>query len=202
MDPASASDVVLDLALVEACQQGAESRGEDAFRALHDRHRDAVLRTCLRVTGDLGDALDAAQEAFLLAFRGIGGLRQGARFSPWLLRIATRVSIEYRRRPRLALRFTDLAQGDIDPRHVGRHSDPGCAVELRERRVHVRRALRRLSPRFRQVLALRYFEQLSHDELARRLAIAAGSVKSRLHRAHAALGAALLAGAREPWMDR
>ncbi len=186
-----------DFALVVACQQGAGSSGDEAFRTLHERHKETVHGICLRVTGDVHDALDAAQEAFLLASRGIGSFRYRSRFSRWLCRIALRVSFEHRRRRRPARPFSDLPESDLDGLSQIARTDPRRAAELRERRAQVRRALRRLSPHLRQILALRYFEQLSHDELASHLAIAGGSVKSRLHRAHAALNTVLLARARD-----
>lgn len=181
-----------DFALVRACQEDGAARWDDAFRALHDRHARTVLRTCLRVTGDVNDALDAAQEAFLLAFRGIRSFRFDARFSRWLCRIALRVSFEHLRNRRPTRRFSDLPEDELAAlRRPGPRADPRAAAELRERRVRVRRALRRLSPHLRQILSRRYFEDLSHEELARQLAIAGGSVKSRLHRAHAALNVLL-----------
>jgi RNA polymerase sigma-70 factor (ECF subfamily) len=69
---------------------------------------------------------------------------------------------------------------------------------MRERSARVQLAIRRLSPRMREIIALRYFEGLSYEELASRLVIAGGSVRSRLHRAHAALGRGLSSLEGEP----
>jgi RNA polymerase sigma-70 factor (ECF subfamily) len=63
--------------------------------------------------------------------------------------------------------------------------DPRFHAERREHDARVRHALRRLSPHLRQILVLRYFEGLSYEELASRLSIPIGSVRSRLHRASA-----------------
>ena len=180
-----------DLALVLACQQAFDPGWEDAFRALHDRHKDLVHRICLRVTGDAHDALDAAQDAFLLAFRGIQGFRFRSRFSSWLCRIAVHASFEHLRRRRPGRELSDFPAEGLElacPRQ-----DPGTSAERRERRLRVRRALRRLSPHMRQILVLRYFEELSYAELGDRLAIAGGSVRSRLSRAHDALGLRVVA---------
>src|SRR6185436_13405846 len=102
----------------------------EAFRTLHDRHKEAVLRICLRVTGDVNDALDATQEAFLLAFRGIHCFRFRSRFSRWLRRIALRVSFEHQRRRRPPRRFSDLPEDELDGlHHAGARVDPRLAAE-------------------------------------------------------------------------
>jgi RNA polymerase sigma-70 factor, ECF subfamily len=174
-----------DHPLVAACQDACRLGGEGPFRALHDRHKDLVHRICLRITGDAGEALDAAQDAFLLAFRGIRGFRFRSRFERWLGRIAAHASFERMRRLRPVGKLEEQDGRETEcPRHV----DPLTRLERRERRARIRRALDRLSPHQRQILVLRYFEQLSYEELASRLGIARGSVCSRLHRAHAALG--------------
>lgn len=180
-----------DLDLVVACQQSAPPISSELFRLLHDRHKDIVHRICLRITGDAHDALDAAQDAFLLAYRGIRGFRFESRFSRWLCGIATHASIElWRRHDTHAL--SEREELDLGAA-LGRSLDPCSAAEARERRRHIRRALCRLSPHLREILVLRYFEGLSYPELETRLGIARGSVRSRLHRAHSASSWVLLA---------
>ncbi len=178
-----------DRALVLACQQGTDLAREEAFRELHDRHDALVRRICWRITGNASDALDAAQETFLLAFVGIGSFRFRARFARWLARVATCVALDHLRRRRPPRPFSELdrdsGQDQVEPCFALR-ADPHESAERRELRARVRRALRRLSPQLRDVLVLRYFEGFSNTEIERRLSIAAGSVKSRLHRAHGA----------------
>src|SRR5688572_27269831 len=174
-----------DHALVAACQQGMGACPEDPFRELHDRHRAFVHRICLRITGDASEALDAAQDAFLLAFRGIRAFRFRSRFSSWLGRIAAHASFERLRKLNPCFTFSDLGAPEFGGR---RRADPPSFLEGYERSLEVRRALRRLSPHMQEILVLRYYEELSYQELASRLGIARGSVCSRLHRAHEAFG--------------
>ena len=183
-----------DHALVVACQQAVGFAGDDSFRRLHDRHKDVVHRVCLRITGDAGEALDAAQDAFLLAFRGIRGFRFASRFSRWLCCIAAHASFERLRRRHPPPVFSELDLLDFE---LALPADQTGAAARSERRDLVRRALRRLPPHLSEILVLRYFEGLSYEELAARLEIAIGSVRSRLHRAHAALGQRMLALARD-----
>jgi RNA polymerase sigma-70 factor (ECF subfamily) len=171
-----------DHALVVACQQGHLPSRDASFRVLHDRHKDLVHRICLRITGDAHEALDAAQDAFLLAFHGIRGLRFGACFPRWLCRIAARASFERLRRRRPPSSFSELERPEFE---CERRVDPRFHAERREHDARVRHALRRLPPHLSQILVLRYFEGLSYEELASRLSIPIGSVRSRLHRASA-----------------
>ena len=177
-----------DHALVAACQRGHAPSCGDPFRLLHDRHKDVVHRICLRITGDASEALDAAQDAFLLAFRGIPGFRFGSRFSGWLFQIAVRASFERLRRRRPPCPFSELEALEFE---CLRSAHPPTFAAKQERSARVRLAIRGLSPRQREIIGLRYFEGLSYGEVACRLAIPGGSVRSRLHRAHAALSRGL-----------
>jgi len=177
-----------DHALVAACQHGHSSSCDVPFQVLHDRYKDVVHRICLRITGDANEALDAAQDAFLLAFRGIPGFRFGSRFSSWLCRIAVHVSFERLRRRRPPGAFSELEALEFE---CLRCVHPPIFAAGRERSARVQLAIRRLSPRLREIIVLRYFGGLSYEELASRLTIAGGSVRSRLHRAHAALSRGL-----------
>jgi RNA polymerase sigma-70 factor (ECF subfamily) len=172
-----------DHVLVAACQRGHEPC-DDPFRVLHDRHKDLVLRVCLRITGDANEALDATQDAFLLAYRGIRAFRFRSRFSRWLCSIAAHASFERVRRRRPPCPFSDLETPEFRCR---RDTDPRVVAESREHRARVHLALRRLSPHLREILVLRYVHGLSYQELSTRLVIAEGSVRSRLHRAHRAM---------------
>lgn len=171
-----------DRELVQACLRGPDGARDEAFRVLHDRHRARVQRIAARITGNPSDALDSAQDAFLTAFREIHAFRGESSFASWLYRIATRTSIDHLRRKQVQRSFSNGEDLDL---HLGAARDPVESAERREQRTHVRLALRRLTHERRQVLFLRHFEGLSYGEIGARLAIAMGSVRSRLHRAHA-----------------
>ena len=88
-------------------------RGDvDAYEELVRRHQDAAFRTAYLVAGRSGDAEDAAQEAFVKAYRGLAGFRPGAAFRPWLLAI---VANEARNRLRSASRRETLALRAMRP---------------------------------------------------------------------------------------
>jgi RNA polymerase sigma-70 factor (ECF subfamily) len=151
----------------------------DAFSVLTERHQDFGFRVALAVTGNAADAEDATQEGFVRAFRALDRFRQGAPFRPWLLKI---VLNEARGRRRSRVRSDALGRRigglpeDFDV-------DPMDHVLMQERSEAMAAALRQLQPDHRVVIYLRYFLDLSEDEMAVALDRPRGTVKSRLSRA-------------------
>jgi RNA polymerase sigma factor (sigma-70 family) len=143
------------------------------------------------ITRSSADAEDAAQEAFVKAFYALPRFRSGAAFRPWLLRI---VSNEARNRVRsagrraaLTVRFeTDPAAGLSGTSGGAASSAEVLALGEEDRRL-LTEAIERLEERDREVIALRYFLELSEAEMAAALGVAKGTVKSRLSRALARL---------------
>jgi RNA polymerase sigma-70 factor (ECF subfamily) len=152
-----------------------------AYEELVRRHQGIALRTAYLFAGDTSDAQEAAQDAFVKAYRSLGRFRPDAPFRPWLLRI---VANEARNRRRAAGRrqATELraaavaAPGDAAP-------SPEAALVSAERRAELLAAIERLGDDHRIVLACRYLLQLSEEETAAALGVRHGTVKSRLARA-------------------
>jgi len=157
-------------------------RGDPAaYEEIVQRYQQIAFRTAYVVSGSAAEAEDAAQEAFVKAYRALDRFRPGADFRPWLLRI---VANEARnrvrssgRREHLQLRLAEgLRQGDAAP------SPEAAAVAADERR-RLLAALNAMSDDDRLVIAGRYFLELSGEETAAALGIPEGTVKSRLSRA-------------------
>lgn len=152
----------------------------DAFRVLVDRESASVIRACHRILGDIHESEDAAQEAFVIAFRSLAGWRADGPFGAWLTRIAVRISL------RRAQKRREVAW--IDPTDQDRALDlPGgvdpAASSLRaEGAADLRTAVARLEDPYRETVALRYFGELSLDEIATQTGRPLGTVKTHLHR--------------------
>lgn len=156
---------------------------------------------CLRVTGNPADAMDATQETFLRVFAHLGSFEGRARLSTWIHSIAHNTSRELRRqrarRPWVSLDGMQGLGGEAVWSVDVRDEPPERSCSRREVARGVRVALRRLPRGLREVVRLRYLEGSSYADLALRLGIPVGTVKSRLSRAHAALEPILVALARE-----
>ncbi len=160
-----------------------------AYEALVGRYQDLAYRTAYIVVGSRPDAEDAAQEGFVKAWSALPRFRLGRPFRPWLLTI---VANEARNRKRAARRQGDLALRLADDLPVGDGAPPPEAAALAaERRRLLLAALGRLSEADRQVLACRYFLDLSEAEAAGALGCRPGTVKSRTSRALGRLRAVL-----------
>ena len=162
---------------VQRCQRG----DREAFRYLAERYQGVVFGTAYNMTGNRAIAEELAQEAFLSAWKGIRTFRRGRPFKPWLMRILVNAVMSQRRRRSVVT--TPIEGGDWP----GDAEDPADALESRLQRQTVQQAIEGLSPEHRQVVVLRYFAEMSVQEVARAAGLNEGTVKSRLHRAHQAL---------------
>lgn len=151
----------------------------DAFRVLVDRESAAVVRACHRVLGDLHEAEDAAQEAFVTAYRALGTWRQDGPFAAWLRRIAVRIAIRRSQRRRTVAWLDPANPGGAD---VGGGPDPAVVSLRAERAAAVRAALAALDEPYREVVALRFFGDLSLGEIAEQTGRPLGTIKTHLHR--------------------
>jgi RNA polymerase sigma factor (sigma-70 family) len=157
-------------------------RGDgDAYASLVRAHSDIAFRTAMLITQDAADAEEAAQDAFVKAWRALGRFREGAPFRPWLLQIVANEARNRRRsagrREHLVLRAaTEEPSGEAAP-------SPEAALLTAETRERLLAAVNELPDDQREVISLRYFLELSEQEVAETLGIAQGTVKSRTARA-------------------
>lgn len=144
-------------------------------------HQGIALRTAYIFTGVAEEAQEAAQDGFVKAHRALGRFRAGAPFRPWLLKI---VANEARNRRRAAGRREALAlRAAASPGPEDAAPSPELALLSAERRSELVTALNRLRTEDREVIACRYFLDLSEDDTAAALGWRRGTVKSRLSRA-------------------
>jgi RNA polymerase sigma-70 factor (ECF subfamily) len=185
-------------ALVERC------RGGDvlAFDQLVETHQERVFNLCYWMLGNRDDAADAAQEAFVRAYRSLDAFRGESTFGTWLHRIAVNTSLDsLQRRKRMPLPYTDLEpeRGAADSEGTASRlaetagpegtigSDPARLCAQHERRQAVREALAALPDHYRLALVLFDIEGHTYEEIAQSLHLPLGTVKSRINRARLAL---------------
>lgn len=163
-----------DRALVAAVLAG----DRDAFAMIVDRETPAVYRSCLRILGRQHDAEDATQDAFVAAFRAVRTYRGDGPLGAWLLRIATREAFRHlaQRRP------TDPLDDVTRSRAADPGAEPARAVVAAEERERIREAVARLPEPYREVVALRFFGELSLAEVAAVTGRPLNTVKTHLRR--------------------
>jgi len=167
-----------DEELVEACQAGEAS----AFDLLVARWEDKIRGAAYRFLGSEEEARDVAQEAFLKAYRALGGFKREARFSSWLYQIATNLCRDRlrRRRTRATVSLEELEETGpviMDPR-------PGAHERLHQLDLGraVRRAVNALPEEQREVVILKEYQELTFLEIAQALDVPLSTVKTRLYR--------------------
>jgi RNA polymerase sigma-70 factor (ECF subfamily) len=154
---------------------------QKAFTTLVEKYKDPVYNVAYRMLGNATEAEDVAQEAFVRAYTQLRTYKDTHRFSTWLLSITSHLSIDQLRRRRfLALPLenvpflewiADLGAGPEQAAVQGETSD------------EMQQLLQHLPPKYRAVLVLRYWHDLSYEEIAGALHLTPALVKARLHRA-------------------
>jgi RNA polymerase sigma-70 factor (ECF subfamily) len=173
-DPVALSSAEQDRLLVQAALGGDQL----AFGELVTRYQAAVYNMAYRMLGDPTEAEDAAQEVFVRAWNQLHTFQLDRRFSTWLLSIASHYSIDLlrRRKPQAPLDDVALYVQSDDP-------EPEELALKSEQSAMVRQLLNTLPDKYRSVTVLRYYNDLSYDEIARVTGLTESAVKTQLHRA-------------------
>jgi RNA polymerase sigma-70 factor (ECF subfamily) len=175
--------------LVERCRAG----DLEAFDELVARHQSKIFNLCVWMLGDRDEAADAAQDAFVRAFRALANFRADAALGTWLHRIAVNVCLDARaKRSRAPISYSALESSDdegesrsFDPADTA--DTPAQSFARREKRQAVLQALAQLPEHHRAVITLFDIQGRSYEEAAQVLELPMGTIKSRLNRARAAL---------------
>ena len=155
----------------------------DAFEQLVVAYRDQVFRLALRMCGNEADADEVAQEAFLSAWKALPNFRGDSQFSTWLYQLTSHAAIDLMRREKRQIAAEDITEVSApDP-----GPSPQQQAERSETRQAVRDAMGQLSPEYRQIVVLRFLQELSYEEIGAVLKLPPGTVKSRLNRAKSQL---------------
>jgi RNA polymerase sigma-70 factor (ECF subfamily) len=179
---------------------------EEAFRELVRPCEHPVFMATKVILNNEADAEDAAQEAVLKAFTNLAKFRGDSKFSTWLIRIATNEALMKLRKERRQRLHDSLdeqregEEGEYVPRDFADWREiPSEAVQKKELRQALSRALASLTPKHRDVFVLRDVQHFSIEETAQLLGIRKSAVKTRLMRARLQMRDALAPGIDGSW---
>ncbi|MCP4120916.1 MAG: sigma-70 family RNA polymerase sigma factor [Bacteroidetes bacterium] len=174
-----------DYALVERYK---ETNNQAALSELMSRYRDSIYYMILKMVHTHEDAEDLTVEAFTKAFMNLEKYTPTYAFSTWLFRIASNNVIDFLRKKRIDT-ISLHAQRDEDGKEVmagkikSEAPNPEDIFIKSQRAEILRKVLKTINPKYAQLIALRYFKELSYDEISKELNMPIGTVKVKLHRA-------------------
>ena len=165
-----------DYALAIAAGQG----DMEAFERLYERHNRRVYSLCLRMTQNVAQAEDLAQEAFIQLFRKIGSFRGESAFTTWLHRLTVnQVLMHFRKR---GVRMEQTTEDGETPIQIVKGTENPNSMPVVDR-IALDKAIAQLPPGYRTVFTLHDIEGHEHEEIAKMLGCSVGTSKSQLHKA-------------------
>lgn len=175
-----------ELELIQRAKRGDAA----ALGALIDGHRDSLHHFLLRLTRREDLAEDIGQEAFVRVLRNLDRFDERFRFSTWIFTIARRLWINH------IQKFRPIPDSDVIGTRSGEDDGPEAVAETKERRARIADAvavgLASLNPRQREIVELFHGRELSIQEIALRLELPVGTIKSHLFRARRRMNAAVI----------
>ncbi len=164
------------------------NKDQQAYTDLMDRYRDSIFFMLLKMVNNRDDADDLTIEAFGKAFSRLHQYTPNYAFSTWLFKIATNNCIDFLRKKKKNVLSIDnrLENEDGDSFMIELKSQTRNPEEvaIRDQKIKLmREVVQRLKPRYQTLIEMRYFKEMSYDEIAEELSLPLGTVKAQLFRA-------------------
>ncbi|MBH0231733.1 RNA polymerase sigma factor SigW [Halobacillus yeomjeoni] len=164
---------------------------QSAFEDIVSFYQNKVYHICFRMIGNAYEAEDLAQEAFIRAYTNIHTFDNRRKFSTWLYRIATNLTIDRIRKKKPDYHLDAQVRGteglDMYSQLAADQALPEEEVESLELQTYIHKEILALPPKYRSVIVLRYLDELPLQDIAEILDIPVGTVKTRVHRGREAL---------------
>jgi RNA polymerase sigma-70 factor (ECF subfamily) len=174
-----------DFKLIDEAIKGGS---DQAFAMLLERYKKPVYHMILKMVRNVDDAEDLTIEAFAKAFRNLYRFKKDYTFSTWLFRIATNNSIDFIRKKRLETTSLDTSYQDESGENVSidvedKNMNPQEEAINEQKKEIIQLFVTKLPAKYQRLVRLRYFKELSYEEIAQELDAPLGTVKAQLHRA-------------------
>ncbi|MET1249521.1 MULTISPECIES: RNA polymerase sigma factor SigW [Sporolactobacillus] len=171
---------------------------QQAFAELVERYKNSVFAICLRMVGNAQEAEDLSQEAFIRAYNHIDQYDHERKFSTWLFRIATNLSIDFLRRRKSNISLDAVVPGteglSLNAMLPDQTEQPEELAVRKETEEMVQNEIKKLPEKYRSAVVLKYIEDLSLKEISEIMDIPVGTVKTRIHRGREMLRKMMMAG--------
>jgi len=172
---------------VQLVKRAVEQHDQSAFTELLDRYKESVFYLLMKMVNNRDDAEDLTIEAFGKAFKNIEQYTPNYAFSTWLFRIATNNCIDFIRKKRMTTVSLDKSfmnddGGEMTMDVRSETLDPEENLIRKQKNVLMQSLVTKLKPRYRVLVEMRYFQELSYEEIAEKLDLPLGTVKAQLFR--------------------
>lgn len=171
-----------DLIMVKEARKG----NEKAFGSLMNRYRDSIYYMLLKMVNNPSDAEDLTIEAFGKAFRNLDSYTPKFAFSTWLFKIATNNCVDFIRKKQVSPTPFDNLQDSLENATINIQSDlpdPEETLINLQKIAVLKEIVSQLKPRYKNLIELRYYKELSYEEISSELNLPIGTVKAQLYRA-------------------
>jgi RNA polymerase sigma-70 factor (ECF subfamily) len=181
VDPATEPDALE--ALIQRCLRG----DERAWDAIVSRHWRKVFHLAYKFVGKHDEAEDLTQDIFLKVFKSLGSFDRRANFQTWLISVSRNLCIDHYRSVRKERETIDRQIDASELTPVATGTDPSAGLEQRDRVALLRQALAALPETLRTAVVMRDIQEFTYQEIAARLRLPEGTVKSRINRGRSEL---------------
>jgi len=177
-----------DFQLVVKAREG----DQKAYASLMQRYKDSIYFMALKMVNNKEDAMDLTVETFAKAFDKLDKYQPDFAFSTWLFRVATNNCIDFIRKKKLnTMSLHGMVDDDGDERPMQIKTDDLNPEEFsikKQQTQELKALVESLPQRYRNLITLRYFDELSYEEISTQLSLPLGTVKAQLFRAKYLLG--------------
>jgi len=185
LDKDFSSKAIEDFKLID---KATKEKDQTAYAELMKRYKKPVYHMILKMVRNVDDAEDLTIEAFAKAFKNLHRFKKDYTFSTWLFRIATNNAIDFIRKKKLDTLSIDSSYKDDDGETISidvqdDKLNPQEETIKKQKIGLIRDFVTKLPPKYQRLVKLRYFEELSYEEIAKELDAPLGTVKAQLHRA-------------------
>lgn len=172
----------------ELVQTALKNSSQAAYSTLMERYRDSIFHTMLKMVRNNEDAEDLTIEAFGKAFQKLPTYSPSYAFSTWLFKIATNNCIDFIRKQRMKITSIDEPVKEDSDENFGRllkanSLNPEESYMLEQRSRQLRNMMDKLKGGYRQMIEMRYFDEMSYQEISEKMNLPIGTVKAQLFRA-------------------